>query len=35
MLTPMYSTTKNGLKLRFLSKISIGKKGLFGWCKLK
>nr|CAI5821088.1 unnamed protein product [Callosobruchus analis]CAI5823080.1 unnamed protein product [Callosobruchus analis]CAI5855223.1 unnamed protein product [Callosobruchus analis]CAI5858668.1 unnamed protein product [Callosobruchus analis]CAI5861031.1 unnamed protein product [Callosobruchus analis] len=26
MLTPMYSTTKNGLKLRFLSKISIGKK---------
>nr|CAI5839070.1 unnamed protein product [Callosobruchus analis]CAI5847792.1 unnamed protein product [Callosobruchus analis]CAI5854658.1 unnamed protein product [Callosobruchus analis]CAI5857797.1 unnamed protein product [Callosobruchus analis]CAI5868791.1 unnamed protein product [Callosobruchus analis] len=22
----MYSTTKNGLKLRFLSKISIGKK---------
>nr|CAI5865715.1 unnamed protein product [Callosobruchus analis] len=26
MLTPMYSTTKNGLKLRLLSKISIGKK---------
>nr|CAI5863391.1 unnamed protein product [Callosobruchus analis] len=26
MLTPMYSTTKNGLKLRFLSKNSIGKK---------
>nr|CAI5830030.1 unnamed protein product [Callosobruchus analis] len=26
MLTPMYSTTKNGLKLRFSSKTSIGKK---------
>nr|CAI5860300.1 unnamed protein product [Callosobruchus analis] len=26
MLTPMYSTTKDGIKLRFLSKISIGEK---------